>query len=93
MTNALKRLKKDGMVMVKSDERIQLTSEGRADAERTIFRHHLIQRMLSEIFGMPWYEVHDEAERLEHAVSPAFERNWLRSWARRTSVPMETGWF
>ncbi len=30
--------------------------------------------MLSEIFGMPWYEVHEEAERLEHAVSPAFEK-------------------
>jgi DtxR family Mn-dependent transcriptional regulator len=29
--------------------------------------------MLSEIFGMEWYEIHEEAERLEHAVSPAFE--------------------
>jgi DtxR family Mn-dependent transcriptional regulator len=29
--------------------------------------------MLTEVFGMPWYEIHEEAERLEHAVSPAFE--------------------
>jgi len=29
--------------------------------------------MLSEVFGMEWYEIHEEAERLEHAVSPAFE--------------------
>jgi DtxR family Mn-dependent transcriptional regulator len=36
-------------------------------------RHHLIERMLSEIFGMEWHEIHEEAERLEHAVSPAFE--------------------
>ena len=36
-------------------------------------RHHLVERMLSEVFGMEWYEIHEEAERLEHAVSPAFE--------------------
>ena len=74
VTAALKRLKKDGMVTVKSDGRIQLTSTGRQVAEQIIFRHHLIERMLSEIFGMPWYEIHEEAERLEHAVSPAFEK-------------------
>src|SRR6476661_999315 len=42
-------------------------------AYHTALRHHLIERMLSEIFGMEWYEIHEEAERLEHAVSPAFE--------------------
>jgi DtxR family Mn-dependent transcriptional regulator len=74
VTAALKRLKKDGMVSVKKDGRIQLTSQGRQVAEQTILRHHLIERMLSEMFGMPWYEIHEEAERLEHAVSPAFEK-------------------
>ena len=74
VTAALKRLKKDGMVTVKNDGRIQLTSQGRRIAEQTIFRHHLIERMLSEIFGMPWYEIHEEAERLEHAVSPAVRK-------------------
>jgi DtxR family Mn-dependent transcriptional regulator len=74
VTAALKRLKKDGMVVIKSDGHVQLTSRGRQIAEQTIFRHHLIERMLSEMFGMPWYEIHEEAERLEHAVSPAFEK-------------------
>src|SRR5690348_18487894 len=60
VTFALKRLRKDGMVSVKSDGHIQLTAQGREIAERTIFRHHLIERMLSEIFGMAWYEVHEE---------------------------------
>ncbi len=46
---------------------------GRETAYRTALRHHLIERMLSEIFGMEWHEIHEEAERLEHAVSPAFE--------------------
>jgi DtxR family Mn-dependent transcriptional regulator len=74
VTAALKRLKKDGMVTVAGGGRVRLTSQGRQIAEQIILRHHLIERMLSEIFGMPWYEVHEEAERLEHAVSPAFEK-------------------
>ena len=50
--------------------------------------------MLSEIFGMEWYEIHEEAERLEHAVSPAFEAKLreklgedrlLPTWQRRAS--------
>jgi DtxR family Mn-dependent transcriptional regulator len=73
----LKRLKKDGMVTVKNDGRIQLTPQGRRISEQTIFRHHLIERMLAEIFGMPWYAVHEEAERLEHNVSPAFEKKLI----------------
>jgi DtxR family Mn-dependent transcriptional regulator len=52
---------------------VRLTAAGRETAYRTALRHHLIERMLSEIFGMEWHEIHEEAERLEHAVSPAFE--------------------
>jgi DtxR family transcriptional regulator, Mn-dependent transcriptional regulator len=70
---ALRRLRRDGFVEVNADGVVRLTAEGREAAYRTALRHHLIERMLSEMFGMPWYEVHDEAERLEHAVSPAFE--------------------
>ena len=87
VTAALKRLKKDGMVTVKSDGRIQLTSLGRQVAEQTIFRHLLIERMLSEIFGMPWYEVHEEAERLEHAVSPAFEKKLVERLGEKDICP------
>ena len=87
VTAALKRLKKDGMVTVKSDGRILLTSSGRQVAERTIFRHHLIERMLSEIFGMAWYEVHEEAERLEHAVSPAFEKTLVEKLGSKDICP------
>jgi DtxR family Mn-dependent transcriptional regulator len=73
VTMALRRLKKDGLVTVRADGRVQLTAEGRSIARRTVTRHHLIERMLSEVFGMEWYKVHDEAERLEHAVSADFE--------------------
>src|SRR5246500_2991374 len=73
VTMALKRLKRDGFVEVKPDGIVRLTASGKETAYRTALRHHLIERMLKEIFGMEWYEIHDEAERLEHAVSPAFE--------------------
>src|SRR5215469_15683663 len=91
VTAALKRLTKDGMVTVNGDGRIQLTSEGRKVAERTILRHHLIERMLSEIFGMAWYEVHDEAERLEHAVSPAFEKQLAERLGHKDTCPHGNG--
>ncbi len=72
VTMAIKRLKRDGFVEVDSHG-IRLTQQGREIAYRTALRHHLIERMLTEIFGMEWHQIHEEAERLEHAVSPAFE--------------------
>ena len=77
VTMALRRLKKDGLVRVESKGEIRLTTEGRSIARKLTLRHHLIERMLSEMFGMEWWKVHDEAERLEHAVSPDFESKLL----------------
>jgi len=91
VTFAVKRLTKDGLVSVKRDGHIQLIPEGREIAERTIVRPHLIERMLSEIFGMAWYEVHDEAERLEHAVSPAFEKMLLEKLGHKDTCPHGNG--
>jgi DtxR family transcriptional regulator, Mn-dependent transcriptional regulator len=73
VTMALRRLKRDGLVAVRADGHVELTAAGRKVALRTMVRHHLIERMLAEVFGMEWYRVHDEAERLEHAVSAEFE--------------------
>lgn len=85
VTFALKRLKEDGLVSIKKEGHICLTSQGREIAERTMVRHHLIERMLSEMFGMAWYEIHDEAERLEHAVSPAFEKKLVERLGHKES--------
>ena len=73
VTMAIKRLKRDGLVEVGSDGIVRLTAAGRETAYRTALHHPPIERMLSEVFGMEWHEIHEEAERLEHAVSPAFE--------------------
>src|ERR1700685_499521 len=77
VTMALRRLKKDGLVRVQSDGLVRLTAAGRKIARKLTLRHHLIERMLAELFGMEWWKVHDEAERLEHAVSPDFEAKLL----------------
>ena len=87
VTMAVRRLKKDGLVRVQADGHVGLTATGRKIARKLTLRHHLIERMLSEVFGMEWYKVHDEAERLEHAVSPDFEAKLLGKLGRGGSCP------
>ena len=74
VTMAIKRLKRDSLIHVDAEGLISLTTTGREIANRVLNRHHLIERMLAEIFGLEWYKVHEEAEQLEHAVSAEFER-------------------
>jgi DtxR family transcriptional regulator, Mn-dependent transcriptional regulator len=87
VTMALKRLKRDGFVEVQSDGIVRLTPSGKETAYRTALRHHLIERMLSEVFGMEWYQIHAEAERLEHAVSPAFEARLIDKLGEHGTCP------
>lgn len=87
VTMALRRLKKDGLVRVETSGEVRLTAEGRKIARKLTLRHHLIERMLSEMFGMEWWKVHDEAERLEHAVSPDFETKLLAKLGSAGACP------
>ncbi len=87
VTMALRRLKRDGLVAVRRDGHVLLTAPGRKIARQLALRHHLIERMLHEIFGMAWYKTHDEAERLEHAVSSDFEAMLLRKLGRSKPCP------
>src|SRR6266576_2898222 len=87
VTMAIRRLRRDGLVRVNANGGIRLTAAGRKIAGKLALRHHLIERMLAEIFGMEWYKVHDEAERLEHAVSPDFEAKLLYKLGRGGSCP------
>ena len=87
VTAGLHRLKRDGLIRVGKEGRISLTKPGRDIADRLLHRHHLIERMLTEMFGMEWYKVHDEAERLEHAVSEDFERRLVAVLGTGQSCP------
>jgi DtxR family transcriptional regulator, Mn-dependent transcriptional regulator len=74
---AVRRLRRDGLVQANADGHLELSPAGRRIADRLRRRHNLIERMLTEIFGMEWYKVHEEAERLEHAVSEDFEHRLI----------------
>jgi len=87
VTMALRRLKRDKLIVVGSEGVIELTEEGREIAQRLIRRHHLIERMLTEVFGMDWFMVHDEAEQLEHAVSAEFERRLVEKLGESKECP------
>jgi DtxR family Mn-dependent transcriptional regulator len=67
------RLERDGYVTRDADRAIHFTDRGRGDAEEIVSRHRLIERFLTDVVGVPWDDVHEEAERLEHAMSPRFE--------------------
>jgi DtxR family transcriptional regulator, Mn-dependent transcriptional regulator len=67
------RLERDGYVSRAADKSLAFTPEGRQHAEAIVKRHRLIERFLTDVLGIPWDEVHEEAERLEHAMSPVLE--------------------
>ena len=71
---ALKRLRRDGLIEVEAAGAVCLTGQGGEIADRLLRRHHLLERMLHELFDFEWHKIHDEAERLEHAISDDFER-------------------
>jgi DtxR family Mn-dependent transcriptional regulator len=87
VTMAIKRLKRDALIRTARDGTLSLTAAGRDIANRLLNRHHLIERMLTEIFGMEWYKVHEEAEQLEHAVSADFERRLLEKLGTGEACP------
>ena len=72
VTNMLARLRERGLVDYERYHGASLTGEGRAEALKLVRRHRLIETFLLEHLGYPWEEVHEEAEKLEHAVSDAF---------------------
>src|SRR5208282_6848855 len=74
---ALRRLRRDKLATVDRKGQISLTTAGRGIADKLRIRHHLVERMLHELLGIEWYKVHDEAERLEHAISEDVERRLI----------------
>jgi DtxR family transcriptional regulator, Mn-dependent transcriptional regulator len=69
----LRRLERDGYIQRGSGREIEFTDSGREHAERVVGRHRMIERFLTDVVGVPWDDVHEEAEKLEHAMTPRFE--------------------
>jgi DtxR family transcriptional regulator, Mn-dependent transcriptional regulator len=69
----VRRLERDGYITRAEDKSISFTPDGQREAEEVVSRHRLIERFLTDVVGVPWDDVHEEAEKLEHAMSPRFE--------------------
>jgi DtxR family Mn-dependent transcriptional regulator len=69
----LGRLERDGYIARNAERTIEFTEAGRSHAERLVGRHRMIERFLTDVVGVPWDDVHEEAEQLEHAMTPRFE--------------------
>jgi DtxR family Mn-dependent transcriptional regulator len=73
VSEMIKQLAQKGLVSYKPYHGVVLTSSGRQIALRQIRRHRLVETLLVDLLGMPWDQVHDEAERWEHVISEALE--------------------
>lgn len=81
------RLEGDGYVERGEDKAVTFTDRGRSEAEAIVRRHRLIERFLTDVLGIPWDEVHEEAERLEHAMSPVLEERMLAAIGDAKTCP------
>lgn len=73
VTGMVRRMTRDGLLEIMPNKEIEFTAWGLAEAEVTMRRHQLAERMLADILGMELHKVHAEAHRLEHAISPEVE--------------------
>jgi DtxR family Mn-dependent transcriptional regulator len=83
----IKRLERDGYVTRSEDKILHLTEQGRIEAEQITRRHRMIERFLTDVLGIPWDEVHEEAERLEHAMSPVLEERMRAAIGEANTCP------
>jgi DtxR family transcriptional regulator, Mn-dependent transcriptional regulator len=81
------RLEADGYVSRGDDRVLSFTPHGRDHAAGVVRRHRLIERFLTDVLGIPWYDVHEEAERLEHAMSPVLEERMLAAIGDARTCP------
>lgn len=73
VTDMMQRLAAEGLIEYEPNKGAMLTAEGSRAAMTTIRRHRLWERFLTDILGLKWDKVHEEACRLEHATSPETE--------------------
>jgi DtxR family transcriptional regulator, Mn-dependent transcriptional regulator len=81
------RLERDGYVTRGTDKVLAFTDSGLEHAEGIVRRYRLIERFLTDVLGIPWDDVHEEAERLEHAMSPTLEARMLAAIGDAKTCP------
>ena len=83
VAEVLGRMKKAGLIVMpgrgrgRAGEGIQLTDEGRVQAEALLRQHRLAERFLADVLGMNWVQAHEEAHNMERGMSPAIEERLM----------------
>jgi DtxR family Mn-dependent transcriptional regulator len=72
------RMERDGLLHLDERKEVRLTERGLTVASSIIRRHRLAERMLVDLLGYEWWKTHEEAERIEHAMSPEMEERLVR---------------
>ncbi|MGP6172250.1 iron dependent repressor, metal binding and dimerization domain protein [Microbacterium sp. A204] len=81
------RMERDGLVVVSEDRTLQLTDAGRRKAVDVMRKHRLAERLLSDVIGLDWAYVHEEACRWEHVMSEQVERRLVELLGQPTESP------
>ena len=87
MFSTLRRLEREGYVRVERRKEIHLTGKGRKVAEGILRRHYLTERLLTDLLGLDWVKAHQEAHRLEHAISSEVEERLAKLLHHPTTCP------
>ncbi|MBB2901865.1 DtxR family Mn-dependent transcriptional regulator [Kineococcus radiotolerans] len=74
VSQTVARMERDGLLHVGTDRRLELTEAGEAKAMRVMRKHRLTERLLTDVIGLEWSLVHEEACRWEHVVSEEVEK-------------------
>ena len=81
------RMERDGLVVVSEDRHLELTDAGRRKAVDVMRKHRLAERLLSDVIGLDWAYVHEEACRWEHVMSEQVERRLVELLGHPTESP------
>ncbi|SIR86549.1 metal-dependent transcriptional regulator [Williamsia sterculiae] len=87
VSQTVARMERDGLVRVAGDRHLELTDKGRTLAISVMRKHRLAERLLVDVIGMPWEDVHAEACRWEHVMSDDVERRLFEVLDRPTTSP------
>lgn len=87
VSQTVSRMERDGLLRVAGDRHLELTEKGRRLAISVMRKHRLAERLLVDIIGLPWEEVHAEACRWEHVMSEDVERRLLQVLDNPTVSP------
>ncbi|MGV8965581.1 MAG: metal-dependent transcriptional regulator [Cellulomonas sp.] len=74
VSQTVARMERDGLVVVSGDRHLELTQSGLLKATRVMRKHRLAERLLTDVIGLDWEFVHEEACRWEHVMSDRVER-------------------